>query len=398
MNSNTSGYKEIIFFILLFIFSLNIGLSSFVPILLLMVYLIFTKNKYSLPFLVDIFIIILFIIFYFYIPVIRFGEYHFKAVYYNTEFNISHFYSLRTLITTIVLAMIGYSLGRKRKNIESYFLCFIIGANLIPVLSVFQNIITTQIAIGTTRQVPSIWRESEFIYGPSSAIFLSLGICLLYKTFTKTNLLKKIIYGLIGGSCFFTSLYLDNRTSVLILIIVLCLNIVMSFSKKTIWKTSLIIGFLGVILLLTFNKMMEYLKTSNLSIINRLQDEGIDSPRYVVWKEALAGLPEHLFGGLKIPLSVTYAHNFWLDIGWAAGIVPLIIILIYQLRSAYILKWAIKVNKRFILTTFLVILISLMIEPILFIGFQYFQIFIFILSMLRGKREVEKKEVLLLEK
>jgi O-antigen ligase len=94
-------------------------------------------------------------------------------------------------------------------------------------------------------------------------------------------------------------------------------------------------------------------------------------PRTNNWQLAFNGFFKYPLGGAKTRLTSPYAHNLWLDVGWRAGLIPLIPLLIFTCR--YIISvWRINKKKYYpvffrsvIICVCLGFLLSFSVEPVM---------------------------------
>ncbi|MDC3423477.1 hypothetical protein NC797_03020 [Aquibacillus sp. 3ASR75-11] len=92
-------------------------------------------------------------------------------------------------------------------------------------------------------------------------------------------------------------------------------------------------------------------------------------PRMLFWKTAISQMFQFPFGGYRMGFS--YAHNLWLDVLNATGLIPFFFLSIYTIKS-FINLFTIIINefveiefKIFIFSTFLGFVLQFMVEPIL---------------------------------
>ncbi len=70
---------------------------------------------------------------------------------------------------------------------------------------------------------------------------------------------------------------------------------------------------------------------SGLNIGNRFISEGLETPRYILWLEAINQIPDYPWGGRSMIIGETYVHNIWLDQLYDAGIWAMMFLLVFHL-------------------------------------------------------------------
>lgn len=142
---------------------------------------------------------------------------------------------------------------------------------------------------------------------------------------------------------FFIAVLLQART---FFIIVTLFSIYLILSNLIVNKSikGLVILIIGVFFIVFFNSYMMgnnkyYLETYN-NILFRFEEVGVESSRYLLWDSAVNIILDNPFGGGSTDkkIEATYwFHNLWLDIGRTSGVIPILVMLIFQIRILFIL-------------------------------------------------------------
>lgn len=97
-----------------------------------------------------------------------------------------------------------------------------------------------------------------------------------------------------------------------------------------------------------------------------------EDPRILVYSRALSQMFDFPFGGYRMNLGLAYAHNLWIDVLYAAGLIPFLFLLTYTLKSIINLISILNIDsmnnkdfKIFIFSIFVGYLLNFMVEPIL---------------------------------
>ncbi|MEK3987463.1 hypothetical protein MHB77_29460 [Paenibacillus sp. FSL K6-3166] len=280
------------------------------------------------------------------------------------------------LISPIAFYIFANNLSKRNNQNKTLKIMLLIAASLS--LFGFLSVVNTRgIELGW-RGVVSIWGGNITATGVNT--YLSLGLSLLPLILLSKN--KKI--RLISLVLFSVSLYsmfaLGNRTGLLII----ALSVVCSFlftGNLTGKKLSI-----GTIILLSSFLFYQYLNTTMIG--DRLSSGSFFSdPRFQAWRIALTGLADHPFGGKLTVLPLSYAHNMWLDVGHEAGLIPMILLLVFTLLSLkkliFILKSDSPLDIKIIFICFFVaFFVTFFLEPIMEGWFYYFNIFCFVFGVL----------------
>ena len=125
-------------------------------------------------------------------------------------------------------------------------------------------------------------------------------------------------------------------------------------------------------------------------IYDRLASKGIShDPRYIAWVEAFKGLFSNPLGGKQAKISLFYAHNLWLDVGWKTGMFPFIILMFFTIMGIIDYNKLLRKNtvsqyyKYLIGTNLCGFFITSMVEPVMEANLFFFCSFCFTLGVIR---------------
>lgn len=111
----------------------------------------------------------------------------------------------------------------------------------------------------------------------------------------------------------------------------------------------------------------------------------LEDPRLKMWISVLGNLFNYPFGGYLPVTELNFAHNLWLDIAFATGIIPFILFLLLTVYSLFgftkLIKMKIGRNiKMFLLAFVLSLLFLYLMEPIIEGFYTHYLIFYFLIG------------------
>ena len=168
---------------------------------------------------------------------------------------------------------------------------------------------------------------------------------------------------LLGLLSILTTIFLLNRTAIVILIVISFLNLYY-WNKRNIKKIVL-----SLLLLLLAALVLDDSNIVNAELFQAYSDRNANlatgGDRTMRWIVALANIFRYPFGWND---NLGYVHNMWLDIAKVSGIIPLAILLLLTLISFKDLYKLVRVNNDVVAITLvslsLAIFLSCMVEPI----------------------------------
>lgn len=142
----------------------------------------------------------------------------------------------------------------------------------------------------------------------------------------------------------------------------------------------------------------KYYQETYDNIIYRFEEIGVDSSRYLLWESAVNIIIDNPFGGGSTDkkIEATYwFHNLWLDIGRTSGIIPIILMLIFQVKVFYILIknsfFKSKFEYHFLMIFYISLLIGQYVEIALEGNIVLFVFFVFFHSVIIRYQQLGKK-------
>jgi hypothetical protein len=306
-------------------------------------------------------------------------------------------------VAPVIFYWAGYTLINKENRIKkSYYLIFTVAIStmlfgimsIVRTVQIYGSLENASPTFGG-RAVMSFWGEN-FLSATGMNTYVSLGIALTPLLFLKDASIRKlkttkILILVISVISLYVSLSLGNRTGLLILG-ASCVSVFFYATKLTPRKIIsmvavfffLILGFLMVIGNL-FGIKDKWFSTT---IGNRMRNfSAVDDPRFTAWGESFTGMFSNPTGGRKTELSLNYAHNLWLDVGYDAGVIPFLLLVLFSLMGLISIRKFIKGNsptflKALMITCFTSITVTFFLEPIMQGWFYYFTIFCLFLGLI----------------
>jgi hypothetical protein len=252
------------------------------------------------------------------------------------------------------------------------------------------------------RSVPSFWKvDADPINGPSVDMFSYLGLSLVgvvisnilyFRSFKKINLPGFIFFiGVFALVCMssYSSIALGARTPIIVFLVSIIATFVLTnysnqsrFNKIKLFFYGLIgfiILFFGELLLAELSRTTNFLL--DIGIGSRFASRGLEtSGRYEIWLAVINQVWDFPWGGRKMDLlGASYAHNIWLDQLYDAGILPMLLLLIFHLVQIPImikffrLKLPIIVHV-FVLCTLIAFTAAFLQAPVIQANYVYFAI------------------------
>lgn len=249
------------------------------------------------------------------------------------------------------------------------------------------------------RSVPSFWKvDADPINGPSVDMFSYLGLSLVgvvisnilyFRSFKKINLAGFILLiGVFSLVCMasYSSIALAARTPIIVFLVSMIATLVLTnlSNKSRYYKIRLFFyGLIGLIIF-SFGELLlaELARTTNflldIGIGSRLVSRGLETSRYEVWLAVINQMWDFPWGGRSMYLvGESYAHNIWLDQLYDAGILPMLLLLIFHLVQIPImikffrLKLPIIVHV-FVLCTLIAFAAAFLQAPVIQANYVYF--------------------------
>lgn len=194
------------------------------------------------------------------------------------------------------------------------------------------------------RRWPDYWTGNSVPATQHNIYFLpTLAIAFPGMLFIKNH---KILYGATLISIIYFiwfSILSRSRTPLIILTIILTSEALVFFvlnfnkikKKYSIISVAVFLALLGCISLIIWYKRDVFISSSLFTTISR--DGGIlHNVRFQAQLNVLKQLFVYPFGGYQMDLAgLNYAHNVWLDMANAAGIIPFVLMVAYTLLAAY---------------------------------------------------------------
>lgn len=345
--------------------------------LIILLFLLFYLND-TLKFIDSNFILLLFF---------GFTFCFFDKLYFN--------YYFRNILSFIFISPFVYLLGRHlgsiKRSEKGYLLFYTLTATCLTfvysysiVKEVFTNGINAQriyFIEFASRQMKSIQISVTGIcahFGPSLS-FLSL---LFLRRKPSLNHLYKFIFIMLIVLALFVSIVTATRNPQVIALIVIIISVLKGNKSRNLSRIIFVLASIGFFIytVTLYVSQLDFFS----SIVSRYLDEDINTvgDRSVAWKLGFINLFEFPFGGEPMN-TVSYYHNFWLDIRKVSGILPFFIMLVFTIENIRFLffKRSLNVYQRPILEFsrigFITILLTMFVEPIIEGSPVVFYFFIF---------------------
>lgn len=356
------------------------------------------------------------------ILIILFSVFNFYLVYFyelNENSGIIKDFIIPTY-TVIILYLIGLCLNFRKMPFYPFNMMIIniflfSGAIIWVFLSVGKQVewtITIERLLIPTREVGSFWWAKDnlsTINGPSLDIFSYLGLSLMgvflchilnevfvlkIIDFIKNSFLLLFVFFLVIMSAY-SSIALGARTPIIVLIVTIISTILfIKFETKSLSQNYILSFLLGILLLFVLvfgNQIIEGIidLTTNTGVGARLTKEGLKSPRYEIWLSGIENIFNYPWGGRKFSIVTgdSFFHNIWLDQWYDAGILSMLLLLVFHFIHIFFIIKFFKLNfplmiKTFILCSIIAFLAGFLQNPVIQASYIYFGISCFFLGSL----------------
>jgi hypothetical protein len=327
--------------LLLFVFALNIPLTSFFAVMgafftCLLKGLLQKKHKDIDTDKSEIFFSRIFLISYSILLI-------FSVSYFITIFNYNLYED--DVPRTILLVNVSYLLGYNIKFDPKHDNTLSVLNNYIALIGggaafVFLCVVSSPLLDVVGRSIPNIWKSGEaHVNGTVLDLYSMLGTGLLSFIFFCYKKLKlhpgnyKLTLSFacaIAAISSFTTIVLQGRKAILSIALTFMLTIAFRLisledrKSRAIYLTLIALG--TATIAVASSSIFEFL-AKNFDVFARFNDEGLDSGRYQAWADILESMPNHVFGGRSFQISETFAHNIWLDVFYDGGFLPMLLLL-----------------------------------------------------------------------
>lgn len=284
-------------------------------------------------------------------------------------------------LTTVVMA-------KNEKQIMYYLYAIIIGLSMFGIAAViYSNIFYGLLADLVVRRATIPWMEEVELGGTGIGMYVALGIALFGLMFTKSNLGAKVLNILIAILSLYASISLANRTGLLLalfsIVTVYFVQARLNSLRHNIKLAAIFIAQFAILVYLfniNFLNVKSFWLQSHAYYRITTMDVGYD-PRFVAWGEAMEGIFTNPLGGKETKLSLEYAHNLWLDVGYTAGLLPFIFLVIFTIMTFHsyirlLRKDSISKYFKYLVTAMLCgFFVTFMVEPVIEGNFLLFGAF-----------------------
>jgi hypothetical protein len=189
------------------------------------------------------------------------------------------------------------------------------------------------------RSAPTIWGTGLMLNGPALGALAALGICLLPVAIFRPQPLRPrrfmITLALVALSALgmYTNVAVMNRSPLIALGVAFASGLYVFLTSRSLtWNWRLVkLGILAGIVVAIVTLTPGIFDIKSLQMYQRLDTQGIHTPRYELWMRMLGSLFEAPLGGRYVNLGDEhYAHNLWLDVDYDAGLAPFLALALFH--------------------------------------------------------------------
>ena len=300
------------------------------------------------------------------------------------------------LATLFIMSyLIGVLIASQSNESNRFFPPFVypllgllIGYTVFTFLTASQSLATTASIINLDRSAPSFWTNGEPLNGPVLGILASLGICILPLLFLDPGdpappsylAFRFLVIPITVAVGIYSNLVFQNRSPFLALLLAMAAAYALHFVRmdgpihakiKVLLKPLVVLITVCVLVLLLVDPIFFDL------LLLRFQMDGVRTERTTSWMVMIQNMPLYPWGGKHVNFDDIYAHNLWLDIYNATGVIPFVFLLSFHLMHSPSIKRVLTRMTPLWLTIFLLVLFTSMFmacfgEPVLDASPLYF--------------------------
>jgi len=318
-----------------------------------------------------------------------------KGFIYIILFSISYFIILQfyrtidlySIFIFLVAPIAAYILGQLVVSqscslIRNYIYIIAIG----NFLHGFFNVIYTTILFGFSiyfsglRGFPDIWSR-EILTATLQGTYYTLVVSLLFYSIVirKENFLFSYMIIIMAFFSLFVSALMGNRTLLFIMGIVFLVSLIVYFLLEQrkiriikIFMSIFILSLILYVLYATNTFALREIVEGSLLVGRMKYSITQDDPRFSVYSWAFKQLFDYPMGGYRMYLGgLKYAHNLWLDVLFATGLIPFIFLSLFSINVSINVYKLIKLASLPISLRLLLFgiyagyILNFMVEPIL---------------------------------
>lgn len=193
--------------------------------------------------------------------------------------------------------------------------------------------------IGTdfaTRAAPSAWEPANLITGTALGASAAPGLALLAALLFAAAEERSVPWRVAGWAAALAGLLANamllNRAPFLAAAVATaaCAWIFLRAPEVETGRKTRRMAALSIVTLTCGAWAYSVLGDAEVSIVARFESEGVSTARWQLLWEVLSQVLFHPFGGRAFTISENYAHNLWLDVGYDAGPIPMLLLLAFH--------------------------------------------------------------------
>lgn len=309
---------------------------------------------------------------------------------------------IHTSLMPFLFCKLGFWCIDKYKSDESLLMILLLLSNVLISIAAWTECLTDILTVGfgtTARTFSADDTYSATLYGLISSVCLvGLPIYFITKNKISTVSMWCLIPALLS---ILMTIHLINRTAIVILMICFFIVLLYKYRGNIIKPLMILSVVMGVILLLIYLGVIP--DTIVLGYETRFNEENVGTAgnRSFRWVDAISRLFYMPLGwyGKEYLTGYYQVHNFWLDIGRVAGIIPFLLLLIPTISSIKIAMQLFYIRNKifiaFLLGLYVSIFAAIFMEPAMEGLPIIVYYFIFVCGIMNGYyRRIKKKKAI----
>lgn len=185
--------------------------------------------------------------------------------------------------------------------------------------------------------------SGQIVNSPAYVALLSISFAFFYSSiFSGCSLSTKKINIAVCAFSFLLAIYLGGRSFFVVVLFTIMLNFILFKSSRR-PSFVLFLAIMAVMFIIAIS-ISPVLQDKINFILLRFTNSGLESPRFLLWQDAINKLPEYPFGGFSVDTMIEYTywyHNLWFDTarlgGWL-GLCLLVLLNIYFLTYGLVIR------------------------------------------------------------
>ena len=272
---------------------------------------------------------------------------------------------LSTALPMFPFYLFGKCIGREfnEKALLKYMSFILLSYSLEIFATIIIEIIKTGQFYNSSREFYLLGNPDRMLSATLVGLRLGCGIIGLPLSFSLYKFSRSLgnLYLIIGILSLISTMYLLNRTAIVILILISILNIYYWRGKRSL----LFLIFLSIGVFMLFQTSGSFDSELFQAYSDRNDNITTGGGRTLRWQVAIGNLFKYPFGWTD---DIGYVHNMWLDIAKVSGVIPFFVLVLLTIISFIDLIKLFKIRRNYVIimliSFYFAVFMSCFVEPI----------------------------------